>query len=255
MEQKDIKVEKQHVQLPHRKSEDTITPREQLIYVAIKRNLSKETKRAYVSLAVISQQTGASIPTIRDAIKVLIDLKYLEVHKDGRKNYYTFSDYKQFEPFSYEFLDNKELTFLEKTYIVSSQEYMRDKETGTGVIAYSNRQLSELINMPISTISKCNRSLVAKEFLQIFNGKGKDEVTGCQTEVKHFDLNKFGQGIITVLLNHEDRLAKQEQVSEEIIKRVEALEKENKELKQQYKTVTDENRELKEQLKPKIIMN
>ena len=245
-------INKQHVQLPHRKDNDTITPREQLIYVAIKRYMNKDTMQAYPSLTEISKQTGASIPTIRDAIQVLKDLKYIKVTKNGRKNCYEFNKAKEFEPFSYEFLDNKELTFLEKTYIVSSQEYMKDKETGTGVITYSNRQLSELINMPISTISKCNHSLVAKEFLQIFNGKGKDKVTGCQTEVKHFDLNKFGQGIVAVLLNHENRLTKQEQVSKEILKRMDALEKENKELKQQYRTVADENRELKKQLNPKI---
>lgn len=199
-------INKQHVQLPHRKDNDTITPREQLIYVAIKRYMNKDTMQAYPSLTEISKQTGASIPTIRDAIQILKDLKYIKVTKNGRKNCYEFNKDKEFEPFSYEFLDNTELSFLEKTYIVSSQEYMQGKETGIGTISYSNRQLSELINMPISTISKCNHSLQAKEFLTVVSSNKRDLKTGTQIEIKEFKLNKFGQAIVALLLSHEERI-------------------------------------------------
>ena len=33
------------------------------------------------------------------------------------------------------------------------------KNESEGIISYSNRELAKLINMPVSTISRCNRSL------------------------------------------------------------------------------------------------
>ena len=96
------------------------------------------------------------------------------------------------------------------------------------------------------------RNCKIDEFKRHLSENFPDLIEFAKKCIKEFNLNKFGQAIVALLLNHEDRLTKQEQVSEEILKRMDALERENKELKQQCKTVANENRELKKQLNPKV---
>lgn len=201
--------DKQHIQLPNRKEDDEITPREQLIYIAIKSFMNKDTKEAFPSLKKLSEMVGASIPTIRSAIKRLQELDYIKVIKVGRSQIYKFNSYKNFEPFSYEFLNNKDLNFIEKSYITATQQFMF-KNGDTGSISYSNKELSEKINMPESTISKCNRELTSKHFLTIINNKSKDLETGLDTQTKIFHLAEFGQAIVGVLNSHESRLDQNE---------------------------------------------
>lgn len=201
--------DKQHIQLPNRKEDDEITPREQLIYVAIKSFMNKDTKEAFPSLKKLSEMVGASIPTIRSAIKRLQELDYIKVIKIGRSQIYKFNSYKNFEPFSYEFLNNQDLSFIEKSYITATQQFMF-KNGDTGSVSYTNRELSEKINMPESTISKCNRELESKHFLTIVNNKSKDLETGLDTQTKIFHLAEFGQAIVGVLNSHESRLDQNE---------------------------------------------
>lgn len=232
---------KQHVQLPNRTENDSITPKEQLIYIAIRRYMNSKTMEAFPSLAELSKKIGASIPTIREAIQVLISLDYISVRKDGRKNIYKFNPLKQFEPFSYEFLDNSSLTFLEKSYLVAAQQYMF-KENNEGSLSLSIRELSNKINMPISTISKCNRTLEAKEYLTTIENTSKN--LGTSTETKIFHLNKFGQAIVGILRNHEDRITN----SEDRITELEAT------VKSQAKTIELLAKQLKEQNNTSIVL-
>ena len=197
MEQKS----KQHVQLPTDDDKDKLNPSEVLIYLTIKRHQNKETQKAFPSLQTISEESGASVPTVRKIIKRLIDLNYIQCEKDGRKHVYSFSPHKYYEVFSYDFLDNKKLTFTEKAYLACSQKYMV-KEDGKGTISYTNEELSKLINMPKSTISKVNRSLESKNLLTVMEN-------GLRT-TKVFDMNAYGQAIVFILKNHEERIVENE---------------------------------------------
>lgn len=62
------------------------------------------------------------------------------------------------------------------------------KDNGT---TYSSYEMSN--NMPPSTIRKCDKSLIAKNYLTIVQTKIKDEETGLLKREKIFDLEKFGQ--------------------------------------------------------------
>lgn len=224
----------QHVQMPNRNENDSITPKEQLIYVAIKRFMNKDTMEAFPSLAKLSEQTGASIPTIRDAIKVLVDLGYITIRTQGRKHVYKFDKYKNFEPFSYEFLDNKDLSFLEKSYLVASQQFMY-KSSENASMSLTNRELSEKINMPESTISKCNRSLESKKYLTVVKNATRDLITGCRTDTKIFKINEFGQAVAWMILDHEDRITENtndiqylKKQNELLMRRIEELEEAQK---------------------------
>ena len=224
---------KQHVQLPNNMTLETIlTPQDLLVYVSIKRYMNNETKEAFPSLQTIAEKCGASIPTIRKCIKRLEEGKYIQVIKKGRSQIYKFLKYDNFEPFSYEFLDKEDLSFTEKAYQLASQQY-QFKENGMGKISMSNKELAEKINMSESTISRCNKSLEAKGYLDII--KAKKHESGITINEKFFHLDELGQAIVFTLQNHEERLNKTEQNIENLMKDMSIVLKENKELKERLK--------------------
>lgn len=213
-----MKENKQHVQLPITAEKSDLRPKDQLIYLSIKRFMNKDTHQAFPSLEKLKQVSGASIPTIRDSIQKLVDTNYITVTRDGRKNIYTFNMYKNFEPFSYEFLDNNTLSFNEKSYIVATQQYMFKEEEGIGKIGYSNRKLADLISMSESSIKRCNASLKDKELLTY-------DIQKDGTSVKVYHLDKMLQNIIWVLANHEKRISDIEKENAELKSKFEELEK------------------------------
>nr|DAM35120.1 MAG TPA: helix-turn-helix domain protein [Bacteriophage sp.] len=208
----------QHVQLPVTEEKSDLRPKDQLIYLSIKRFMNKDTHQAFPSLEKLKQVSGASIPTIRDSIQKLVDTNYISVTREGRKNIYTFNTYKNFEPFSYEFLDNESLSFNEKAFIVATQKYMYKEEEGLGKIGYSNRKLADLISMTEGSIRKYNNSLKDKELLTY-------DIQKDGTTVKVYHLDKMLQNIIWVLANHEKRISDIEKENAELKSKFEELEK------------------------------
>lgn len=214
-------VSKQHVQLPNNMGETDLTPKDQLIYLSIRRFMNSKSKIAYPSLAKISEVSGACISTIRSSIARLEEKDYFKIVKKGKSQEYHFNELKAFEPFSYDFLDNSDLTFTEKSYIAATQQYMYKDIEGIGKVSYSNKELAGKINMPESTISKTNRSLIRKNYLTIVKNEAKDIETGCKTDTKIFNLNKLGQAIIWVLQNHEERIEQNTEDIKELKRKIE----------------------------------
>jgi predicted transcriptional regulator len=209
--------------------------------------MNSETKEAYPSLMTISKKTSSDKRSVRAAIDKLIDKGYLEKKKRGNKNVYKFNNYKSFEPFSYEFLNKEDLSAAEKAYIIATQQYMFKDIEGYGKISMTNSELSEKINMPESTISKCNRSLTSKDYLSIMRCKNVDEETGIQIQEKIFHLDELGQAVIWALTNHETRIQNNEQ-------RISNNEKDLKIALDEIARLKDEIEELKGQkLNPIII--
>lgn len=216
----------QHYQVPNHMEQNDLEPKDQLIYLSIKFFDGKG--GCFPSLQKISEKSGASINTIRASIKRLEEKEYIIVKKKGRGQEYIFNKYKNFECFSPEFLDNKDITFTTKSYLVASQQYMYTDIKGKGKISFSNIMLSDKINMPESTIRKCNIELKNKNLLTIVPNENRDLETGCKTETKIFHLDELGQMIIWTLAEHESRITKTEN-------KVEQIEKEMKELKEDNK--------------------
>ena len=226
-------ISKQHTQVPNEMAKNELNPKDQLIYLAIKSFQNGQTGLCNPSLQKIAERSGASIPTIRASIKRLEEKDYISISKKGRSQEYSFSSYKNFEPFSKEFLEKEDLSFTTKSYLVASQQYMYQDVKGYGKISFPNTELSEKINMPESTIRKCNQELKRKNYLTIIENESRDIETGCKTETKLFNLNELGQAVIWVLKshedrinNHEDRLAKLEEENEKQRKLIEKLLKE-----------------------------
>lgn len=145
--------------------------------------MNEQTMEAYPSYATITQETKAAAATIKKCVDNLVREHYLSTRKEGKKIVYKFNNKKQFEPYSYEFLDRRDLTFTEKAYIVATQQFMfKDGDSEIGKISYTNKELSALINMPESTISKNNRSLETKGLLE-----------GASLPAKQFKLRELDQ--------------------------------------------------------------
>lgn len=212
-----MKEQKQFVIYPHgenSESQPNLTPKDKLIYIAIRRYMNKETMEAYPSYATITKDTKAAAVTIKKCVNNLIREKYLNTRKEGKRIVYIFNNKKKFEPFSYEFLDRRDLTFTEKSYIVATQQFMfKNENTETGDISYTNKELSKLINMPESTISKNNRSLEVKGLLE-----------GASLPTKQFKLRELDQLFVW-------KFKEQDKKIQQNTDKIEALEKDNAELK------------------------
>jgi hypothetical protein len=231
-------INKHHVQVPNDMTEqnNSLKPGDLLIYATIKRHMDKDTKTCYPSLNVIAAESGASINTVRTSIQNLINTKYIEVTPKGRGKLYRFLKWDTFEPFSYDFLDNKKLSFKEKAYILATQQYMfKNKETQNGIVTYNNIELSKRINTSPSTISRLDSSLREKEFLDINILTQRDQETGLPIREKVFHLSKIEQAIVFILGNHEERIQENTNEIQLLKERMDKLEKENKKLKEELK--------------------
>ena len=196
---------KQHVQLPNNMTvHEELTPKDLLIYVTIKKYMNKDTLSCYPSVATIVEKSGVSKPTVLKAIGKLQELDYIKVSKQGRSNLYTFSPYKNFEPFSYEFLERTDISVEEKALIIVEQQLMFKDLEGYGKITYTDLELSKKINMSYSSIVKHHKSLEKKGYLTTIKTSAKDSSTGLPIHEKIFHLNELGQAIIWTLQKHEE---------------------------------------------------
>lgn len=227
MDNNELKLQKskQFVVYPHpanNEPQPDLDPKDKLVYIAIRRYMNKNTMEAFPSYAKITKDIGAAAVTIKKCVDHLIEQGYLSTYKRGRSIVYKFNNKKFFEPYSFDFLDKKDLTFTEKAYIVATQQYMI-KDNDEGKVSYTNKELSELIQMPQSTISRVNHSLQDKGYLN-----GASEIT------KKFQLRKLDQLFIWKFKQQDERITKVENALYEVLeqnkqlkKKIELLEKNN----------------------------
>jgi DNA-binding MarR family transcriptional regulator len=234
----------QHVQLPNDMTKSgELSQKDLLVYVTIKRYMNSQTRECYPSLDTIVKVSGVSKPTVRKAINNLKRLKYLDVRLEGRKNVYKFNPHKNFEPFSYEFLDFQLETNL-KAYIMVVQQTMYKDVEGYGKVSYSDSELASIINLDRHTIAKYNKSLEEQGFLSIVKTDKKDPVTGLRIDEKIFHLNELGQAIIWTLQKHEEDIQDLKEKTEATSKDVEFLLNEIKRLNEKLDRIEEKSNEI-----------
>ena len=227
-----------HVQLPNNMTvTKELDPKDLLIYVTIKSFSNSKTLQCNPSLETIVKKSGVSKPTVRKSIKKLEELNYIEVKKLGRGNDYRFNPHKNFEPFSYEFLEKEDLTPNEKAYIIATQQYMYKDIEGKGKMTYSYSEIADKINLSYNSVVKYNKSLEDKGFLNVISTGKKDPVSGVYIQEKFYHLDELGQAIVFTLKNHEERLEKTESDVEILKRQVNILLAENKKLKEVFNEV------------------
>ena len=220
------KKNEQYVIYPHNGNSEPmngLTPQDKLIYLAIRRYMNRDTMESFPSYARITQDIGAAAKTIKKSVDNLVREEYLQTRRDGKKIIYKFNNKKQFEPFSWDFLDKPDLTFTEKSYIVAAQQYMF-KDNEEGKISYKNNELSKLINMSEATISKCNHSLEKKGYLE-----------GASELVKKFQLRELDQLFIWKFKEQDEKIEKNTEDIREIKQKLELLIAENEKLKEKIR--------------------
>ena len=194
--------------------------------------MNSETLSCFPSLSTIVEKSGVSKPTVLNAIKNLEKHGYLKVTRNGRSNLYTFSKHKNFEPFSYDFLDIEEITPEEKSLIIAAQQYMFKDLEGYGKTTYSDLELSEKINMSYKSVVKYSKSLEEKGFLTTIKTSARDPITGLKVNEKLFHLNELGQAIVWTLQKHEDDINELKEKTKSTSKDVDLLLKEISQLKE-----------------------
>ena len=217
---------KQHIELPTTEGISDITPQDQLIYLGIRSFMNKDTLEAFPSQETIAERVGCCRNTVRKCIQNLVEKDYLKIRIEGRKQIYIFNKLKQFEPFSYEFLEDKSKSFTKRATLAATQRYMTGKETGVGKVTYTKMELAKLINTPYSTLVRTLRELT--EDGVIINKK-----LPSRKQQMQFQVEKYHQGIVKVLLNHEQRIENTEQRVDNNEERISILENQVKFLQEE----------------------
>ena len=199
-------MEKQKFHLPNNMTENKIiTPKDLLVYITIKRFDNKQQK-CFPSLRTIAELSKISVNTVRKCIQNLKDANYLDTEIKDRKTYYYFKkEIEGFEEFTKEFLDNSDISQTAKCYILAGKQYMFNKNSEFANLNYSSMEMSEICNMPYSTVTKCERELKNKELLTIVPTDTVDKY-GNKTNMKIFQFAKLGLYLYNKVQQHDDEI-------------------------------------------------
>lgn len=234
----------QYVILPKKETGELLEKYEILIYVCIRRYMNKETMEAFPSLDTIAKDSGCSKPTVIKTLKEIKRKGYIVTKSYGKATVYKFNNEKSFEPFSYEFLDKKDLTKSEKLQVLCTQQYMF-KNDGIGKISYSDNQLCELTGLNWRTIHKNNNTLMKKGYMSQVSLQNRDPISGCLKKETIYHLDELGQAIVFKLQDHESRIQENENSINDMMKKLESQGKDIQILMNQIKILQEENEKLK----------
>lgn len=223
------KENKQHVQLPNNMTAN-LTPIDLLVYVSVRRYLNSRTGLCCPSLETIVRNSSLSKPTVIKCIEALRESGFINYKVVGRSRHYSFSDYKKFEPFSYEFLDNDKLTANEKAYWLASQQWMFKDEKGLAKTSFTTREIAERINWSQPSVTRCEKSFKDKGLMTTMTLNCRDE-HGLRKVEKVFYLDEFGQAIVHCLQDHEERITDNEKTLEIALREINKLKEEIQNLK------------------------
>lgn len=223
------KENKQHVQLPNDMTTN-LTPIDLLVYVSVRRYLNSKTGLCCPSLETIVRNSSLSKPTVIKCIEALKKSGFINYKVVGRSRHYSFSDYKKFEPFSYEFLDNDKLTANEKAYWLASQQWMFKDEKGLAKSSLTTREIAEKINWSQPSVTRCEKSFKDKGLMTTLTLNCRDE-HGLRKVEKVFYLDEFGQAVVHCLQNHEERINTNEKTLDLVLRELEKVKEELRILK------------------------
>lgn len=206
---------KQHVQIPDalgveiKKDGDKTTiiqhlkPFDKLVYAFMKKTMDAKTRQTFASISKISESLNVRRNTVSESVKKLCAcgaIKKLS-EKIGRANKYEFlPNFKGFEMFTYDFLDdNQTLTTNEKAIVLALQEFTyKDSETGDSFTAHSTEKLAQIMNVSPTTLRKTFKGLQDKGVLETTLIRKTDTTTGCNSVLKRIDNHKIAQAILFI---------------------------------------------------------
>lgn len=238
----------QHVQVPDMDlKKEGLLHNDPYVYACIKRYMNNESKIAFPSLSTLVNNSGLHKTTIISSIERLEKAGYLSIIKEfGKANKYQFNDYKKFEIFSYDFLDNVKLTAKQKAYIVATQQYMfKDPESSTGIIKFDSERMAEAIGLSLPTLRKREKELQAAGILSLIPSNQKelikDEngnyILGSGMNIYHriYNFPEFCNLLAMKFQQTDEHLNLQDQKIDAHSKEIEDMKNEIRQLKEQLK--------------------
>lgn len=212
---------KQHVQVPDMDlTASGLKHIDPYVYACIKKYMNNTTKTAYPSISTLEKLSGIKRFKLEASINRLEAAGYITVtRKFGYSNQYTFSDYKKFEIFSYEFLDDNKLTPKEKAYIIVSQQYMYKKlDVNKGLITYSSTDMCNKLGLSKPSLRAIEKSLQEKNIMQLIPINVRDENTGLVNYMRVYNFDEF-LNVLALKFKQTDETLEQHE------KKIEDLEK------------------------------
>lgn len=255
-ESQENKVNLRHIQFPNSITYDQVGPIDCLVYVAIKSFDGEH--GCFPSIKSIAEFANVSPTTVKKSISNLKNKKIIEVScaGKGQRTYYTFPKPLDlgFEPFSYEFAQDKELPPATKGCLIMAQKLMSKNSEDQAAIVDTTSSLSKKLNMTPKTLRSYEQALQDQGILTIAESKLTDQY-GNHKQVRYYNLAKYCQAIAYVLRNFNERITNTEIVSKLNSEQIAKLIDNYQELKQknnsQNKTIEILQREIKE-LKDKL---
>lgn len=219
---------KQHVQVPDPTDFKDLKPTDRLVYANIRRFMDKNTYTCYPSMTTIANKCGLTVQTIQNSIKRLTKFGYIEIlpnKHNGKNNIYKFKKLESdFERFTNEFLDNKDITPNEKAYLIGLQSQCY-KQSDYALTTYSNQEIANTLDISLSSVKRFNTSLKTKEIMTELQTAKFDE-EGFNKIVKAIDLAKIGQKVLfEVAVDHEERIRQLEKFVTIILNKYKELKK------------------------------
>lgn len=187
----------QYVQIPSEICKK-VKNKENLVYAVIRMHMNKDTKEAFPSIKLICEKTGLSDKTVMNAIKSLKDDGHIFVTKRGRSNIYTFKSFnKNYERFTFEFINKLELTPELKSYIMGSfPSSFKDSELAISTI--SDRKIMEDFGISPKTITRYDTELSKQNIMTKINTRVRDTETGLMNHARAIDMAMVCQAVLYV---------------------------------------------------------
>lgn len=241
-----------HIQFPNSVQYNDLNPVDCLVYVAIKSFDGKQ--GCFPSLKKISEFANIPLSTIRRSISNLAKHNIIKVSCAGRgqKTYYTFPKPLDlgFEPFSYEFAQDKDLSPNAKGYLIMTQKFMSKNSEESAAIVDTTLALSNKLGLDPKTVRNYEKELIEHGILTIAKSTLLDE-GNTHKQIRYYNLSKYFQAIAYTLRVFNERLTNNEMISQQLVTNYNKLKRENQ---SQSKTIEVLQRELKE-LKDKLYQN
>lgn len=201
-----------------------------VIYAYLRKHYNHITKEAYPSLDTLSKESGISKPTVIKCVNRLAQKEFISITKQNKVNHYTFSEVNKFEIYSYDFLDDPNLSTSDKAYIICMQPHMfKNVDLGIGKVTYSELDIAQMLNIDLRTLRKYESRLSDgdRPIMTMVPTKKKDEVTGLTINERIFDFEAYNN-MLALKFNQidrelEDKVSKQDY--DKLLQRVKELEK------------------------------
>ena len=217
----------QHIQVPKMNlREEGLATIDPYVYACIKRFMNTHTREAFPNKSTLIKVSGLNKRVLLESINRLEKAGYISVDRaNGKSNVYKFNAYKQFEIFSYDFLDNHNLTPKEKAYLVASQQFMyKNDSTLTGQISFPTEKFAECIGLSLPTLRKYETSLKEKNILSLIPSK-REGSSGLPVDIRSYDFQEM-VNIIACKFQEHDKAIEQNSYDIKVLQQtVEELQK------------------------------